>query len=94
MTWRTRINSAQQIRKMGQEYVVYDDLSGSTHLLGSAAGQILMCLELSPQDSAALITQLATVMEGQWQQAPQPEFEQGINAVLDELQTMDLIERV
>jgi len=88
MQWRTRLCSSEQIRQLGEEYVAYDAVSGSTHLLGFAAGQILLQLEHAPMDTASLASQLSQT----WQQNPQSDFEQGIAAVLFELQTMDLVE--
>ncbi len=70
--------------------MVYDAVSGSTHLLGAAAGQILLRLEPTPLSSHNLTTQLAA----DWQQTLEIDFEQGIEAVLVELQSMDLVECV
>lgn len=90
MKWRTRLNSKEQLRQLGEEYVVYDAVSGSTHLLGAAAGQILLRLEPAPLSPHNLTTQLAA----DWQQTLEIDFEQGIEAVLVELQSMDLVECV
>jgi len=88
MKWRTRLNSEEQLRQMGEEYVVYDAVSGSTHLLGAAAGQILLHLEFTPMD----VHNLMIVLGAEWQQTPESDVEQGIEAVLKELQSMDLVE--
>ena len=88
MKWRTRLNSDEQLRQLGEEYAVYDAFSGSTHLLGAAAGQILLYLEHTALESPELIAVLAT----DWQQTADSDFEQGVVAVLNELQSMDLIE--
>jgi PqqD family protein of HPr-rel-A system len=88
MKWRTGLKSEEQLRQMGQDYVVYDAVSGSTHLLGAAAGQILLHLERVPMATQELIKAL----NADWPDTAESDFEQEIEAVLNELQSMDLVE--
>ncbi|MFZ6691551.1 HPr-rel-A system PqqD family peptide chaperone [Undibacterium sp. SXout20W] len=75
---------------MNEEYVVYEPISGSTHLLGEVAGQILLFLEYSPANVRRITAALFT----QWEQAPSSEVERSIENVLEELRAMHLIECV
>ena len=88
MIWSTRVVAEEQLLAMGEEFVAYEVNSGSTHLLGAAAGQILLNLAQSPADLATLTTQLAS----QWQTIPDADFFPAIAAILNELRVMDLVE--
>lgn len=88
MIWSTRVVAGEQLLAMGEEFVVYEPSSGSTHLLGVAAGQILLNLGQLPADLATLTKQLAS----QWQTVPDPDFVPAIAAILNELRVMDLVE--
>ncbi len=62
-TWRLRPEQALQFRQWddGQgndEYVLYNDLSGDTHLLGGPAIEILLALARGPATRAALTAML------------------------------------
>jgi PqqD family protein of HPr-rel-A system len=76
------------MRSWDDEFVVYHHLSGDTHLLGWAAGQLLTQLQQAPADavtlSAALATQLGIV--------PDPQFKIQIETLLTELAALALIE--
>lgn len=88
MIWSTRVVTGEQLLAMGEEFVVYEATSGSTHLLGGAAGQILLNLAQLPADLATLTSQLAS----QWQTAPDSGFVPAITTILNELHAMDLVE--
>lgn len=45
------------------EYVVYNNLSGDTHLLGSAAAQVLLKLQQAPADAMAVARSLASLLQ-------------------------------
>lgn len=70
------------------KYVVYHSLSGDTHLLGDAAGQILLTLQQTPQDAASLSESLASMMGVK----TSPEFTMDINNILTDLHKLALIE--
>ena len=75
------------MRQLGDQYVAYNLNSGSTHLLGFVAGQILVQLESSPMDTDSLTSKLAA----EWEQNQHPEFSRGVESVLVELHALDLI---
>ncbi|PRC90943.1 HPr-rel-A system PqqD family peptide chaperone [Solimicrobium silvestre] len=88
MKWRTVTTTANNLRIWGDEYVVYNPQSGSTHLLGLAAGQILQKLEISPLD----VSSLASLLGAEWQQEAEPDFVQSVQNLLTDLQALALIE--
>ncbi|WP_188568932.1 HPr-rel-A system PqqD family peptide chaperone [Undibacterium terreum] len=77
------------MRNWGDEYVVYNPLSGDSHLLGLAGGQILLKLQQAPLDSKALMEQLAT----DWQFDSEQDAIAQIDALLTDLGALALIER-
>lgn len=85
--WRTA--DSLHWRCWESEYVVYHPLSGDTHLLGEAAGHILLALQQTPQDTASLSKSLASVMGIKIS----PEFMMDINNLLTDLHKLALIER-
>jgi len=88
MKWKTAVVSEQHLQKMDDDYVVFNVNSGSTHLLGFVAGQILLQLESASMDKDSLTLKLAA----QWEQTMQPDFVQGVESVLTDLQSLDLIQ--
>jgi PqqD family protein of HPr-rel-A system len=60
--WRLRPGQALRHRQWDDEYVLYNDLSGDTHLLGGAAIEILLALARGPATDAAL----AALVEGEF----------------------------
>lgn len=52
--WRLRPEQALRYRQWDEEYVLYNDLSGDTHLLDGAAIEILLALARGPASGAAL----------------------------------------
>lgn len=88
MKWSTHVIAGEHIVAMGEEFVVYETTSGSTHLLGYVAGQILLHLAQSPADLPTLAANLASHL----QHVLVPDFEQGMVVILNELQALDLVE--
>lgn len=54
MKWQINSPESIHIKKWGNEAVVYDALSGNTHLVGAAAAQILAQILASPSDAVFL----------------------------------------
>jgi PqqD family protein of HPr-rel-A system len=52
--WRLLPGQSLAHRGWDDEYVVYNDLSGDTHLLGADAMAVLLALRAAPCDEAAL----------------------------------------
>jgi len=53
--WRLIHGQTLQQRRWGDETVLYNDLSGDTHLLGETAICLLHALQVSAHDEAALV---------------------------------------
>ncbi|MGZ3252918.1 MAG: HPr-rel-A system PqqD family peptide chaperone [Burkholderiaceae bacterium] len=90
MKWRVISNEALHFRTWDDEVVVYNSQSGDTHLLGSAAAQILLNLQTTPSDSASLAEELAPHFEV----APSADLPLQIDQLLAELNVLGLIERL
>jgi PqqD family protein of HPr-rel-A system len=57
--WQLTPGQLFRFRQFDDEFVVYNDLSGDTHLLGDSAMHLLSVLQQGPHSSDALITALA-----------------------------------
>ena len=53
-TWRLRPGQTLQYRQWDGECVLYNDLSGDTHLLGDGAIELLLALRRAPATRGAL----------------------------------------
>jgi PqqD family protein of HPr-rel-A system len=71
------------------EYVVYNSLTGDTHLLNLTAGRLLLELQQSPTDTITLAN-LAPPID-QTEKSTQHKLE--IEHILEELSTLNLIEK-
>jgi len=65
-TWCLRPGQTLAYRHWDGEYVLYNDLSGDTHLLGDAAIELLLVLKAGPASRQAL----AAVLEAQFEIDP------------------------
>jgi PqqD family protein of HPr-rel-A system len=88
MKWRVISNEALHFRSWGNEFVVYNSLSGDTHLLGSAAAQLLLNLQAHPSDAASLADSLAPHFDV----APGSDLPLQIDQLLTELNVLGLVE--
>jgi PqqD family protein of HPr-rel-A system len=84
--WRIVPGQALKHRVWGEECVVYNNLSGSTHLIEASALQVLLALRPSMLDEAALTALLCAELELQADEAVH------IPALLADLQALELIE--
>ena len=82
--WRLIPGQSLTQRGWDDEYVVYNDLSGDTHLLGADAMQLLLHLRAGPADEDAIARALAV----------EPDEREGLAVMLVELGALSLIERV
>lgn len=89
MKWRLMSDQALQLRFWGDEFVVYNSLSGDTHLLGSTAAQILLKLQQAPSNATALTASLAPLLHAEMDD----ELVFQIEHILADLGTLALIER-
>jgi PqqD family protein of HPr-rel-A system len=88
MKWQLISNQAVKLHSWDNESVVYNTLSGDTHLLGQAAAQILTQLRQAPADAASLTEALSRV----WQVDPTEDLALQIDEILADLRTLAFIE--
>lgn len=87
--WQVVAGQSLVFREWEGEAVLYNDLSGSTHLLDGAAIDLLTALRERPADSAALASQLAARFGSG---ADDADFLAEIDDMLDALARLDLVE--
>jgi PqqD family protein of HPr-rel-A system len=85
--WRVVPGQLLACREWDGEAVLYNDLSGNTHLLDGAAIDVLQALRAAPLDAAALAQRLAERFG-----ADAAELSPGIEDMLAELARLDLVE--
>lgn len=61
--WRITPGQTLRFRQFDDEFVLYNDLSGDTHLLGDSAMHILSELQRAPASRQALLASLAAALE-------------------------------
>ena len=83
--WRITPGQALRLRQYDDQVVLFNDLSGDTHLLGDAAVQLLAVLQQGPASEAALLAALA---DG----GPDPELAAALGPLLASLAGFFLIE--
>ena len=80
--WRLRAGQSLAHRGWDDEFLVYNDLSGDTHLLGLDAMRLLLHLQAAPADEDALARALDV----------EPEDRNELGVMLVELGALSLIE--
>lgn len=90
MKWQVVSDQAVSSCSWDDEWVFYNDLSGDTHLLGQTAAQILLELQQSPSNALLLTEALAPLLQAE--KVTHEEFSFQIEHLLDELNTLGLIE--
>ncbi len=78
--WQLAAGQQLALRGWDGEYVLYNDLSGDTHLLGAAAVALLRRLGTAPASAAALSTICDEASEEE------------VEALLDQLHLLHLVE--
>ncbi|HEY0065154.1 MAG TPA: HPr-rel-A system PqqD family peptide chaperone [Telluria sp.] len=86
--WRLMPGQALRFRQFDDQFVVYNDLSGDTHLLGDSAAHLLSLLQQGPATAASLLDDLASVHQSERDAA----FDEQAAAVLRQLASLFLIE--
>ena len=86
VAWRLRPGQALRHRQWDEEYVLYNDLSGDTHLLGGAAVEILLALARGP----ATVTALTALVEAEFDIDP-ADAARETGALLELLQRLFLV---
>jgi PqqD family protein of HPr-rel-A system len=82
--WRLIPGQTLTYRGWDDEYVVYNELSGDTHLFGTDAMELLLQLRAGPADEDALARALDVL----------PDEREGMAVMLIELGAMSLIDRL
>lgn len=88
--WRLTPGQALRFRQFDDGLVLYNDLSGDTHLLGDDATHVLSVLQQGPASAEALLDSLADAL-GTVRDEP---FERDAAAMLAQLALFFLIERI
>lgn len=86
--WRITPGQNLGFRQFDDEFVVYNDLSGDTHLLGDSAMHLLSVLQCGPATRAGLHASLAAALECD----PDAAFAEQADALLATLAGFFLIE--
>jgi len=91
-TWSLRPGQTLQHRQWDSEFVLYNDLSGDTHLLGDAAIVLLQALRTGPATRAAL----AAVLENEFEADAgddKLDFAAEADSLLDHMKRLFLVDR-
>jgi PqqD family protein of HPr-rel-A system len=86
--WQLRTGQRFRFHQFDDEFVLYNDLSGDTHLLGDAAMHLLSVLQQGPHTHDSLIEALALGLNG----ARDGAFDAEAGAVIAQLAALHLIE--
>jgi len=86
--WRLVPGQCLRHRRFDDALVVYNDLSGDTHLLGDSAAHLLSVLQQGPASADNLLASLAAAHET----ARDAAFDDEAGAVLAQLASLALIE--
>lgn len=87
--WRIAPGQALRAHRFDDGLVLFNDLSGDTHLLGEGADHLLAALQAAPASTESLCTALAAALEC----ARDADFDQQTQEVLAQLASLFLIER-
>lgn len=90
MRWRTIRDDAFLFRAWDDEVVIYNSLSGDTHIIDRTAAQILQTLQQTPSD----VGTLAQLVAAELQCEPGDELSQDIESVLSDMAALSLVECV
>ncbi len=85
--WRVVPGQSLAFREWDGEAVLYNDLSGNTHLLDGGAVEVLLALRPGPLDAATLAARLADRFDADGDALPA-----AIEDMLAELARLDLVE--
>lgn len=88
LAWRIAPGQALRHRQWLGEYVLYNDLSGDTHLLADSAIDLLLTLQAAPAGARAL----AAGMRAKFEADDGEVDDAAVAEVLAELQALSLIE--
>jgi PqqD family protein of HPr-rel-A system len=88
--WQLTPGQAFCLRQYGDEFVLYNDLSGATHLLADSAVHLLSVLQQGPRSDDALAAALAAALDCARDQA----FDDQAGRAIAQLASLFLIQSV
>lgn len=89
LQWRIIDDDALEFRRWDDEVVVYNGLSGDTHLLDASTAEILLALRHTRLDMLSL----AQLLARKWQCEPTPDFLDELEMTLSNMHALSLVER-
>lgn len=89
MQWRIIADDALQFRHWDDECVVYNSLSGDTHILETTTAEILLALRHGPSD----VLSLGQLLADKWQCELNQVFLDELEMTLSDMQALSLVER-
>jgi PqqD family protein of HPr-rel-A system len=87
--WRLSAGQLLDFRSWDDECVLYNNLSGSTHLIGAASLHLLQCL----RGGAADVDALVDALRAEFDTEPGADLAGDVAGLLDDLSGFSLIER-
>lgn len=90
MKWQAISSPVLHLRAWEDELVVYNSLSGDTHLLEPLAGLVFTQLRHAPSDETSLVESLCQAQRTE----PDAELSLQVRQILADLHTLALIEEV
>lgn len=87
--WQLTPGQTLRFRQFDDDIVLYNDLSGDTHLLGDGAVHVLGVLQHGPAADASLRASLAAALGAD----SGPDFDEEADTILGQLASLFLIER-
>jgi PqqD family protein of HPr-rel-A system len=88
MQWRTLRDNALRFQVWNEEFVVYNEVSGDTHVLEEAAARLLIEVQRAPSDVLSLAQRLAD----EWQCEVNDDFLHEIEMALANMHALCLVE--
>ena len=85
--WQLKAGQAFTFRQYDDEFVLYNNLSGATHLLADGAVHLLSVLQLGPQSGEDLCAALARALDC----PADAQFARQSAAIIDQLAALALI---
>ena len=83
--WRVSTTTPLTMRNWDGDYVVYNPLSGNTHLLDIVTGEVLKMIVTGPVRASSIYNRIATFLDLPADDANLPHHVEDILRVLDEL---------
>lgn len=88
--WTVSIKTNFSIQTWGENSVVYNAMSGQTHLLNALAGEVLQLIQESPSTVSALISKLCRSYEVE----DKDDLQKQIQKLISEFEILGLIEPI